>query len=295
MGMSRPAVESTLFRARRRLTEEYDDIVSGARCLRIQADHRHRGRVAAGRARHAPPRPPPLALPAAAAARRSPPGWTAACFTRPSVRERVAQGRRPPAVPGVRCKFRRGAPTRPLPPSPQPGRWSSHLPMLSDQLSSGWGKAAAGAAVLVAGVGGGGGRAPGHAAPATPAPPRTRQPAEARRRRHARPSAGVTPRRRDAPRARRRRHAKREQAASASRGRSRDPRFGGRAHRPPPTVPRRPAAVRCSDRHRFESRPRPRPSASPRRRRRRPRRPSRPRSSAPARPFRRRRRPTSSP
>src|SRR5690349_6570256 len=35
MGMSRPAVESTLFRARRRLTEEYDDIVSGARCLRI--------------------------------------------------------------------------------------------------------------------------------------------------------------------------------------------------------------------------------------------------------------------
>ena len=34
--MSRPAVESTLFRARRRLTEEYDDIVSGARCERIQ-------------------------------------------------------------------------------------------------------------------------------------------------------------------------------------------------------------------------------------------------------------------
>ena len=36
MGMSRPAVESTLFRARRRLTEEFDDIVSGARCQRIQ-------------------------------------------------------------------------------------------------------------------------------------------------------------------------------------------------------------------------------------------------------------------
>ena len=36
MGMSRAAVESTLFRARRRLTEEYDDIVSGARCERIQ-------------------------------------------------------------------------------------------------------------------------------------------------------------------------------------------------------------------------------------------------------------------
>jgi len=35
MGMSRPAVESTLFRARRRLTEEYDELVSGARCVRI--------------------------------------------------------------------------------------------------------------------------------------------------------------------------------------------------------------------------------------------------------------------
>ena len=37
MGMSRPAVESTLFRARRRLTEEYDELASGERCLRIQS------------------------------------------------------------------------------------------------------------------------------------------------------------------------------------------------------------------------------------------------------------------
>ncbi|HEX8102416.1 MAG TPA: sigma-70 family RNA polymerase sigma factor [Solirubrobacteraceae bacterium] len=37
LGMSRPAVESTLFRARRRLTEEYDELVSGQRCLRVQA------------------------------------------------------------------------------------------------------------------------------------------------------------------------------------------------------------------------------------------------------------------
>jgi RNA polymerase sigma factor (sigma-70 family) len=36
LGMTRPAVESTLFRARRRLTEEYDDLVSGRRCLRVQ-------------------------------------------------------------------------------------------------------------------------------------------------------------------------------------------------------------------------------------------------------------------
>ena len=37
LGMSRPSVESTLFRARRRLTEEYEELVSGARCQRIQS------------------------------------------------------------------------------------------------------------------------------------------------------------------------------------------------------------------------------------------------------------------
>jgi RNA polymerase sigma factor (sigma-70 family) len=36
LGMSRPSVESTLFRARRRLTEEYQELRTGARCLRIQ-------------------------------------------------------------------------------------------------------------------------------------------------------------------------------------------------------------------------------------------------------------------
>jgi hypothetical protein len=35
--MSRPAVESSLFRARRRLTEEYEELVSGSRCQRVQA------------------------------------------------------------------------------------------------------------------------------------------------------------------------------------------------------------------------------------------------------------------
>ena len=37
MGMSRPMVESTLFRARRRLSQEYDELVSGRRCLHVQA------------------------------------------------------------------------------------------------------------------------------------------------------------------------------------------------------------------------------------------------------------------
>ena len=37
LGMTRPAVESTLFRARKRLGEEYDELVSGKRCLRVQS------------------------------------------------------------------------------------------------------------------------------------------------------------------------------------------------------------------------------------------------------------------
>ena len=37
MNMSRPSVESTLFRARKRLTEEYEELVTGNRCVRIQA------------------------------------------------------------------------------------------------------------------------------------------------------------------------------------------------------------------------------------------------------------------
>ncbi|MDX6692082.1 MAG: hypothetical protein QOG15_3539 [Solirubrobacteraceae bacterium] len=36
LGMTRPAVESTLFRARRRLEEEYDELVSGKRCVRVR-------------------------------------------------------------------------------------------------------------------------------------------------------------------------------------------------------------------------------------------------------------------
>jgi RNA polymerase sigma factor (sigma-70 family) len=36
LGLSRAAVESTLFRARRRLGEEYEEIVSGKRCIRVR-------------------------------------------------------------------------------------------------------------------------------------------------------------------------------------------------------------------------------------------------------------------
>ena len=36
MNMTRPAVESTLFRARRRLSDEYEELISGRRCERVQ-------------------------------------------------------------------------------------------------------------------------------------------------------------------------------------------------------------------------------------------------------------------
>ena len=107
MGMSRPAVESTLFRARRRLTEEYDDIVSGARCLRITqiigiaVESRLGARDTRRLARH---------LSHCQSCRREAlaAGLDRELFTRPSVRERVASrvaGLLPfPAL----LKFRRG-------------------------------------------------------------------------------------------------------------------------------------------------------------------------------------------
>jgi RNA polymerase sigma factor (sigma-70 family) len=47
LDMSRPSVESTLFRARRRLTEEYEDLRTGARCLKIQEIIERAGATAA--------------------------------------------------------------------------------------------------------------------------------------------------------------------------------------------------------------------------------------------------------
>lgn len=156
LGMSRPAVESTLFRARRRLSEEYDDIVSGARCLRIQSiiatavqtrlGTRDTRRLARHLSHCQPCRREALAA-----------GLDRELFGRPSVRERVAN-----RVAGILpfpifAKFRREADTAAAsgatPPSGRGASFMQHLPLVSDHLQSGWGKAAAGAAVLVASVG----------------------------------------------------------------------------------------------------------------------------------------------
>jgi RNA polymerase sigma factor (sigma-70 family) len=154
MGMSRPAVESTLFRARRRLTEEFDDIVSGARCLRIQtiimtaADSRLGARDTRRLARH---------LSHCQTCRREAlaAGLDRGLFTRPPVRERIA-ARVAGLLPfPIFERFRRGTEASPPPASGRSASFAAHLPMFSDQLASGWGKAAAGAALLVAGVGAG--------------------------------------------------------------------------------------------------------------------------------------------
>ncbi len=121
MGMSRPAVESTLFRARRRLTEEFDDIVSGARCQRIQGiivaavETRLGTRDTRRLARHLshcqPCRREALAA-----------GLDRELFARPSVRERVAT-----KVAGILpfpifAKFRNDTDTAAAPPAERPRR-----------------------------------------------------------------------------------------------------------------------------------------------------------------------------
>jgi RNA polymerase sigma factor (sigma-70 family) len=153
MGMTRPAVESTLFRARRRLTEEYDDIVSGARCLRIQEIIITAGQTRLGArdtrrlARH---------LSHCQGCRREAlaTGLDRGLFTRPSVRERIAKVAGFLPLPAF-MRLRRGDVEAALPSAGRGGGWSSQLPLFADHLSSGWGKAAAGAALLVAGVGAG--------------------------------------------------------------------------------------------------------------------------------------------
>ena len=104
MGLSRPAVESTLFRARRRLSEEYDELASGARCQRVQAiiSSAVGGRSPRATPPHGSPRrplrelPPPRAVAgrghAAGAGERSPEARRAAPASAPA-RGRAARGR----------------------------------------------------------------------------------------------------------------------------------------------------------------------------------------------------------
>jgi RNA polymerase sigma factor (sigma-70 family) len=153
MGMSRPAVESTLFRARRRLTEEYDELVSGARCARIQGliavaagsalGSRDTRRLARHVSHCQPCRREALAA-----------GLDSEVLTHVPLRRRAAAklaGLLP--IPWL-ARFGRGrGPTEETAASIAGPGWGAQLPLVSEQLGGGLGKLATLAAVAVAGIG----------------------------------------------------------------------------------------------------------------------------------------------
>jgi RNA polymerase sigma factor (sigma-70 family) len=147
MGMTRPAVESTLFRARKRLGEEYDELASGARCLRIQGIIEGGGHI--GRrdgqklARHLSHCQPCRRLAARA-------GVEVPVPNRRRIAERVAGLLPLPAF----LRFRRGGDEAASALGGGGNAWMVHAPGFADAMSSGWSKGAAGvAALLLAGAG----------------------------------------------------------------------------------------------------------------------------------------------
>jgi RNA polymerase sigma factor (sigma-70 family) len=153
LGMSRPAVESTLFRARKRLGEEYDELASGARCLRIQgiiagAEGARLGlRDQRRLARHVSHCQPCRRLAAQA-------GLDVPVPVRTRVAEKIAALLPLPAF----LRLRRGGGDAVAAAGGSGGGpgWTAHLPAFAEPLQSGWGKAAAGiAALLLAGAGAG--------------------------------------------------------------------------------------------------------------------------------------------
>ncbi len=130
MGMSRAGVESTLFRARKRLSEEYEELASGARCVRVQGIVEAKAGATLGvrdaqrLARH-----------------------VAHC--QPCRRLALQAGFDVPARRGLAGRI---AAWLPLPGFLRFGGWG--VQRLADALEPGWGKLAAGAAaLLLAGAG----------------------------------------------------------------------------------------------------------------------------------------------
>ena len=144
MGMTRPAVESTLFRARKRLGEEYDELASGARCLRIQAIIADGGprlglRDRRKLARHVSHCQPCRRLAAQAGVAISVPA-------RRRVAEKIAALLPLPAF----LRPRRGGDEAAGAMGGSGGSaWITHAPAFADGMSSGWSKGVAGLAALV--------------------------------------------------------------------------------------------------------------------------------------------------
>ncbi|MDQ3742276.1 MAG: sigma-70 family RNA polymerase sigma factor, partial [Actinomycetota bacterium] len=145
LGMTRPAVESTLFRARRRLTEEYDQLVTGERCVRVQQIITAAGGSALGaRDRRRVARHVSYCQPCLRHARMA--GIDARDLVHKPVRQKIAALLPLPAF----LKERWGA-------SPDAhasfAQWSAQASVLDPGIVSTWGKAAATAAtVVIAGV-----------------------------------------------------------------------------------------------------------------------------------------------
>ena len=149
MGMSRPAVESTLFRARKRLGEEYDELASG-RALPAHPGHHRRAAAhvwacatASKLARHLSHCQPCRRLAAGA-------GLEVPVPARRRVAEKIAGLLPLPAF----LRVRRGGDEAASAFGGGGGGWMAHAPSFADAMSSGWSKGAAGlAALLLAGAG----------------------------------------------------------------------------------------------------------------------------------------------
>jgi RNA polymerase sigma factor (sigma-70 family) len=159
LGMTRPMVESTLFRARRRLGEEYEELVSGRRCEQVQATIDAAGtktlRSFGLRQRRQLTRHLAHCQPCRHVARMA--GWNDAELKPRSIAARVAA-----LLPFPLLRWRRGggadAAAEGSLPSQQLAAHSSlqRLAGLAEPLSSaGLGRAAAVAALALAGAGGG--------------------------------------------------------------------------------------------------------------------------------------------
>jgi RNA polymerase sigma factor (sigma-70 family) len=155
MGMSRPAVESTLFRARRRLTEEYDELVSGARCRRVQdliataagaaLGTRESNRLARHVAHCQPCRREAFAA-----------GLDSSVLTHVPLRRRAAEKIAALLPIPWLARFGRGRGPGDEAAATMAGSspgWVAQLPLISEQAGAGWGKLAAVAAVAIAGFG----------------------------------------------------------------------------------------------------------------------------------------------
>jgi RNA polymerase sigma factor (sigma-70 family) len=149
MGLSRPGVESTLFRARKRLGEEYDELVSGQRCVRIQTIIAEAEGDAALGARDTRRLARHIAHCQACRRQAVASGLDVAVLARKPVRKRFAE---------------RAASFLPLPAFLRSRGWHGGEQMVpvSEPMAAAWSKAVAAAATLiVAGVGAG--VAPHHA------------------------------------------------------------------------------------------------------------------------------------